>query len=662
MTAAAGLVSDSFDPSSPLPRPSELRPLAHDSAAWLRVHQHFYILLSSKQPKRFTIIPDPSSRSLQQQPQSPPQQHKRPRDDMERVDSALPLPAPQRAELASGEEDEFGWSLDNYPADKRARVRLPHGAPPPRPAAAAGDSQPAMRDDTQWTLSSLPSSQPPAVAASIKNYKQTTLPFAAASAASSDPSSGLSFDASLPGYYSLAFPCLCLHEGRLEPEAAVSVAMDAVQAFLASHPAPMLRLLMVEEEADVHRQLQRCIAAQYPAMLAPQSRFSLLLASLTSLPAASVSQSVVNSTDWRWSTGGDRRRRALNLACNSQLLQWTAASMLSPTAAGRIGQAYVVRLPSKCPLSDSGVRVVVQTVPPCFSPARSDYVGDAADGDDKGLAVLRQTYSAMLAAWYASLRLPKHYKAAAAAPQAEESELDSSPPAASAHDDAQSGSSSSVAASESELPESFVSIFPFPSYSPPRLGAGDGSSFSLSRHSALSGYLRFPRSPALQSCVFCEDRDFVVVYDKYPKAGVHLLLMPKRPQLQSVADLDASSLQLVRDLQRRAEHLLLNLPSSAPSFLVGFHALPSLYPLHLHVLSSELDSPHLKHKKHYNSFTTAFFLTLDDVVRRLETDGRIRVDEQRTKEELRRPLRCCRCHAPVATMPALKRHLAACRR
>ena len=135
-----------------------------------------------------------------------------------------------------------------------------------------------------------------------------------------------------------------------------------------------------------------------------------------------------------------------------------------------------------------------------------------------------------------------------------------------------------------------------------------------------------------------------------------------------------------------------------PRALVGFHALPSLAPLHLHVLSPDLDSPWLKTKRHFNSFTQAsFFLRLDDVLACVRqaaggaaasaraggaeagagADDGSGVDAlppplahsnvltpgaaQRAAAALNAPLRCPRCGAAPASMPKLKAHLAACR-
>lgn len=44
------------------------------------------------------------------------------------------------------------------------------------------------------------------------------------------------------------------------------------------------------------------------------------------------------------------------------------------------------------------------------------------------------------------------------------------------------------------------------------------------------------------------------------------------------------------------------------AFRIGYHAQPSLDQLHLHVISKDFDSEFLKTKKHFNSFTTDFFI------------------------------------------------------
>lgn len=46
---------------------------------------------------------------------------------------------------------------------------------------------------------------------------------------------------------------------------------------------------------------------------------------------------------------------------------------------------------------------------------------------------------------------------------------------------------------------------------------------------------------------------------------------------------------------------------------IGFHAIPSLRLLHLHLISADLLAPALKKKHHWNSFATAFFVTIPHI-------------------------------------------------
>ncbi|EPY31856.1 aprataxin [Strigomonas culicis] len=97
-------------------------------------------------------------------------------------------------------------------------------------------------------------------------------------------------------------------------------------------------------------------------------------------------------------------------------------------------------------------------------------------------------------------------------------------------------------------------------------------------------------------------------------------------------------------------------------YLTGFHALPSLAPLHMHLLTMDLDSPCLKSKKHYNSFATFFFLTQPRVLSELQQRGYVGINQ--SVKELRQmegqPMTCMWCGAPLKNMPAVKAHLPSC--
>ncbi|KAI0166951.1 HIT-like protein [Hypoxylon sp. FL1284] len=163
----------------------------------------------------------------------------------------------------------------------------------------------------------------------------------------------------------------------------------------------------------------------------------------------------------------------------------------------------------------------------------------------------------------------------------------------------------------------------------------------------LGAYTQDPASFPASRVIFYDD-DFVAINDLYPKATVHALLLPRAPGPSRLhpfdAFEDAAFLAAVRgatarlrrlvakELQRRygprsardrAREAVLSgddgddgeLPPGRDweaELLVGVHAHPSMNGLHVHVLSPDMISPCMRHRKHYNSFNTPFLVGLAD--------------------------------------------------
>lgn len=254
---------------------------------------------------------------------------------------------------------------------------------------------------------------------------------------------------------------------------------------------------------------------------------------------------------------------------------------------------------------------------------------------------------------------------------------------------------------------------------------------------ALGAYIANPESyPA--SVVIYHNADFVVIHDKFPKATVHTLLLPRSPRhsllhpFEALADeqflgkvkaeVEKLKVLAAAELQRRlgafsradaAREAVLNgeadvlegaaedgqqqqqqegeegkvedgqdqdqdggkgkgkgkgkegkrrnkepaLPSGrdwAAEIKCGVHAVPSMGHLHIHVLSRDMHSPAMKHRKHYNSFNTPFLVDVADFP--LES-GDVR---RSSKDEgfMRRDLVCWRCgHNFGNRFKELKDHL-----
>ncbi|RYP59674.1 hypothetical protein DL769_008438 [Monosporascus sp. CRB-8-3] len=197
-------------------------------------------------------------------------------------------------------------------------------------------------------------------------------------------------------------------------------------------------------------------------------------------------------------------------------------------------------------------------------------------------------------------------------------------------------------------------------------GTGTGSFYNrapLTRtfraRDGLGAYLADPASFPASRVVF-HDASFVAINDLYPKASVHTLLLPRDAALRRLHPFDAlgdpnnaAFLAAVREqaarlrrlvakeLQRRygrfsradaAREAVLDggalgegegegqegreLPQGRDweaEVRVGVHARPSMNDLHVHVLSRDMFSECLRHRKHYNSFNTPFFVDLADL-------------------------------------------------
>ncbi|TIA96531.1 hypothetical protein E3P89_03391 [Wallemia ichthyophaga] len=91
----------------------------------------------------------------------------------------------------------------------------------------------------------------------------------------------------------------------------------------------------------------------------------------------------------------------------------------------------------------------------------------------------------------------------------------------------------------------------------------------------------------------------------------------------------------------------------------GFHAVPSMDSIHLHVFSNDLVSDRLKNKKHYNSFTTGFFVDFGQVTEAVEEGKKDQLRQSlRAKQELlKSPLKSHHNGKIFANMPKLKQHL-----
>ncbi|XP_012223469.1 aprataxin [Linepithema humile] len=167
-----------------------------------------------------------------------------------------------------------------------------------------------------------------------------------------------------------------------------------------------------------------------------------------------------------------------------------------------------------------------------------------------------------------------------------------------------------------------------------------------------TGLLKSMEDP---ECKIKEDDKIIVINDKYPKAQFHYLVLPKEDIL-SIWHVQGKHHDLLIHMHNVARTLVEK--QSNHEFIMGYHAMPSMQRLHLHVISTDFNSPCLKTKYHWNSFTTPFLLHSSDVCRQLRETGEVKkIPTETWKDYLNTNLKCHKCSTQPKNMPDLKRHL-----
>ncbi|KAF5288069.1 hypothetical protein FQR65_LT12119 [Abscondita terminalis] len=154
-----------------------------------------------------------------------------------------------------------------------------------------------------------------------------------------------------------------------------------------------------------------------------------------------------------------------------------------------------------------------------------------------------------------------------------------------------------------------------------------------------------------------QNATLVVIKDKYPKAKFHYLIVPKE-DISSLKQVRKEHIKLMEQMQAMAEDIIEEDRHKESNFKIGFHAEASMLRLHLHVISDDMNSNSVKTKKHWNSFTTKFFLDSKEVLSQLKRDGAVSLPSAEIcKELLNTPIKCHKCKYIPKHMPDLKKHI-----
>ncbi|KAF5296077.1 hypothetical protein FQA39_LY12699 [Lamprigera yunnana] len=153
------------------------------------------------------------------------------------------------------------------------------------------------------------------------------------------------------------------------------------------------------------------------------------------------------------------------------------------------------------------------------------------------------------------------------------------------------------------------------------------------------------------------DSRVVVIKDRYPKAEFHYLVIAKE-EIGSLKEVTVKHLGLLEHMQKVAEDLVNEDRHKERRFKIGYHGEASMVRLHLHAISDDMNSSCLKTKRHWNTFTTRFFLDSKEICKKLREEGKISLPSLETcKDLLNTSLQCHKCKYVPKNMPDLKKHI-----
>ncbi|TQD94260.1 hypothetical protein C1H46_020074 [Malus baccata] len=498
-------------------------------------------------------------------------------------------------------------------------------------------------------------------------------------------------DVSLNNSPTLAFPSISTADFQFDIEKASDIIVEKVIEFV--NKLGNARLVLVD--LSHKSKILSLVRAKASEKNIDSNKFFTFVGDITKLHSGGGLHCnvIANAANWRLKPGGGGVNAAIFSAGGPSLEVATKeqAQSLYP------GSAVVVPLPATSPLfSREGVTHVIHVVGPNMNPHRPNCLNNDYS---KGCKVLREAYTSLFEGFATIVRTQ------AKSPKGSIENLQAKLPESQEHSDSASRNhfTNSNQKTKREDPHKYERSKRSKAYQDDTEDSNTGkpdlsNKSSGSRTKSWGSWAQALYNTAMhpekhKDAVLEISDDVVVLNDLYPKAKRHVLVVAQREGLDRLSDVHKEHLPLLRTMHEAKRHVLVvaqregldrlsdvhkeHLPllrtmhevglkwvekflhdDSSLVFRLGYHLDPSMRQLHLHVISQDFDSTHLKNKKHWNSFNTAFFRDSVDVVEEVSSDGKAKLKDDDSL--LSMELRCHRCRSAHPNIPRLKSHITNC--
>ncbi|CAK9172018.1 unnamed protein product [Ilex paraguariensis] len=462
----------------------------------------------------------------------------------------------------------------------------------------------------------------------------------------------------------LAFPSISTADFQFNIEKASDIIVEKVEEFVKKLGDARLVLVDLSHKSKILA-LVRIKATQKNI---DSSKFHTFVGDITRLSSEGGLRCnvIANAANWRLKPGGGGVNASIFSAAGAALETATKERAVSLTP----GKAVIVPLPSTSPLfSREGVTHVIHVLGPNMNPQRpnclnNDYI--------KGCEILREAYSSIFESFASIVRTPKNlsmesYEKQVSGLSDSQNHFEISPMDQFLNSELkfkregvhESGGNKKWKPLQDELGSNSRNSKNRENNPNSEKNGGSMTKSWGFWAQALYRIAMFPERH--KNDVIEISDDVVVLNDLYPKAQKHLVVMARAEDLDCLADVREEHLQLLRTMNtmglKWAEKFLSEHETLV--FRLGYHTAPSMRQLHLHVISQDFDSVHLKNKRHWNSFNSPFFRDSIDVIEEVVKHGKATLkDDDRF---LSMELRCHRCRSAHPNIPRLKTHISKCR-